>query len=338
MATPALRALRRGFGSSRIAYLGRRIALETLEGLNWSDEVLADRSIQRPRIRNFFSMVGTLRRGHFDLGVLLPNSFRSAALARMGKVKRLAGYDRDGRGWLLTDKLGPQRDDRGGFKPVPTVDYYLDLIKMLGAAPEGRQMALAVTPAGEAQAEAMLAEAAVDARRPLIMLNPGASFGSSKMWPPQRFAALADALTQRQGAQIIINAAPVERPIAAAVVAAMKHKPAISFADRDNTIGLLKSLIRRCTMLITNDTGARHFAAAFGIDLVTLFGSTDPVWAQIDYPRERIVRVNVPCSPCQSKACVEPPGPTYHQCMTAITVEMVLAAAEGLLAESKVPT
>jgi len=89
--------------------------------------------------------------------------------------------------------------------------------------------------------------------------------------------------------------------------------------------------MKRCRLLITNDTGARHIAAALGIGVVSLFGSTDPVWAQIDYALERIVRVDLPCSPCQQPICPLPAGPTYHQCMAAITPQMVLAEVEALL-------
>ena len=111
----------------------------------------------------------------------------------------------------------------------------------------------------------------------------------------------------------------------------MRRAPAVSFDERDNTLGLLKSLVRRCSLVITGDTGVRHFAAAFDTPVVTLFGSTDPVWASIDYDKERIIRVDVPCAPCQKKRCPLPEGPEHHQCMEKITPEMVLAAAEELL-------
>ena len=94
---------------------------------------------------------------------------------------------------------------------------------------------------------------------------------------------------------------------------------------------MLKALLRRCAVLITNDTGTRHIAAALGVGVVTLFGSTDPAWTEIDYPRERTVRLDLPCSPCQQRLCRQPPGPLYHQCMGLITPEMVLPAAEELL-------
>ncbi len=334
MATPVLAALRRHFGSARIAHLGRPAALATVSGCDWADEVLEDRPGQPPPGLSFLRLVGRIRRGGYDLAVLLPNSFRTAAAARLGSVKRIAGYDRDGRGWLLTDKILPPLDETGRLKPVPTIDYYIQLVEMLGLRCDSRSMSLCVSQADDQSARDLLevAGAGVGAPgRPLVMLNPGASFGPTKMWDLLRYAAVADELISRRGAQIIINAAPAERQIAAQVGQEMRHKPAVNFAERDNTIGLLKGLMRRCSLLITNDTGARHVAAALGIGVVTLFGSTDPAWTRIDYDLERMIRVDLPCSPCQSKTCSQPPGPMYHQCMTAITTEMVMEAAEELL-------
>jgi heptosyltransferase II len=331
MATPALRALRKHYRDARIVYVGRPASLATVAGTPHADATIPDLSNRPPIWRNFRDLVRQLRGLRADLAVLLPNSFRSAAVARLGGAGRVAGYARDGRGWLLTDKLAPPRDADGRFTPVSAVDYYADLAAALGARPRSRRMSLPVRPEDTAAADAMLAAAGVAGDGPLVMLNPGASFGTSKMWSAGRYAALADMLIERRGARIIVNAAPSERHIAAWVGQAMRHAPAISFADRDNTLGMLKALLRRCDLLVTNDTGARHLAAAMRIGVVTLFGSTDPAWARIDYPRERLVRVPVPCSPCQQKLCAQPAGPAYHQCMEQITPEMVFAAAAELL-------
>ena len=331
MATPALRSLRRHFAGRRITYVGRPAALAVLSGTDWADGTIPDESARRPCWRNARRLVRQIRRVGADLGVLLPNSFRSAVLARWGGVRHLVGYARDGRGWLLKHKLHPPRDERGRRKPIPTIDYYLALAAAVDAPAESRKMELLVTEEAEREAESLLVQAGAARTGPLVMLNPGAAFGPSKMWPAERFAAVADRLIERRAAQIIIHAAPAERPVAARVAAAMRGKPALNFAQREGSVPVLKSLLRRCGLLITNDTGARHVAAAFDVPVVTLFGSTDPVWAQIDYERERILRVDVPCSPCQSKTCREGRGPTFHQCMTAITPEMVLVAAEELL-------
>ncbi len=332
MATPAFRALRRHFASDQITYLGRAGSLATLEGTPWADATLLDVAAGGG-LRSFWRLMRTLRQRHFDLAVLLPNSFRSALLARLGGAKRVIGYDRDGRGWLLSDRLAPLRD-ADGYVPVSAIDYYNAIADRLGASVDSRRMELPVTPSDERSAEALLAECGVDPARPIVMVNAGAAFGTSKLWAPARFAAVADALIQRHSAQIIINAAPSERTIAQQVAHAMKHPPAINFASRDNSLGLLKALMRRCRVLVTNDTGARHIAAASGIGVVTIFGSTHPDWTTIYYSKERIIRTTAACAPCQKKMCPNPAGPQYHQCMISIGVEPVLAAAEELLAEA----
>ena len=324
MATPAIRAMARHWSGRRIVFVGRRAALATLGPAGEPEDLL-----ELPR--GLWAGRRLLKRNGVSRAVLLPNSFRTAMLCWLGGAKRRAGYARDGRGWMLSDRLEPIRDERGRFKPVPTIEYYNALARVLGADATSWRMALPVDDADQAAADAILNEAKVDAVRPVVMLNPGAAFGPSKLWPAERYAVVADELIERRGAQIIINAAPSERGVAAAVAAAMKHSPAVSFAERDNSIGLLKALLRRSDLLITNDTGARHFAAAMETAVVTIFGSTDPTWARIDYPRERQLQVRVPCGPCQRKVCTQPPGDAFHQCMKAITSEMVLAAADDLL-------
>ena len=333
MATPALRALRRRFAGARFTCVGRQVSIDTLEGLGWFDASVVDPSWPRATAANFFRLARRLRQGRFDAAILMPNSFRTALAVRLARVPRRIGYARDGRGWLLSDRLEPRRDEAGAFVPLSAIDYYLDLARHLGAEVADRRMELAATAADDAAADAMLKEAGSRADKPLVMLNPGASFGVSKMWNADRYGLVADALIERFGAQIIINAAPNEKNVAADVAAAMKHAPLINFADRDNTIGALKALMRRCRVLITNDTGARHFAAAMGIGVVTLFGSTDPRWAELNYSRERILRADVPCSPCQRKLCPQPAGPRYHQCMMAIAPDSVIDAAGELLSQ-----
>ena len=329
MATPALRAINERWPRAETLYLGRPIALQTLVGTPWASRLIADRS--REGWRGFFETASTLRQRRIDLGVLMPNSFRSAALFRMGGCRRVVGYDRDGRGVLLTDRLSPQRLGGGGYRPSPMLDYYNDLAVAAGTDPPSHRMELPLTAEHEQQAEEILFGAGWDRSRPTVILNPGASFGPSKMWGPRRYGHLADELVQRRGAQIVINNAPSEKAIALEVEDAMHHRPLLSFARRDNSLPLLRSLVARCDLMVTNDTGARHFAAAFGKDLVTLFGSTDPRWTHLYYPREREVRVALPCSPCQRKLCHQPAGPLYHKCMADVTVESVLAPCLELL-------
>ncbi|MDP7637430.1 MAG: lipopolysaccharide heptosyltransferase II [Phycisphaerae bacterium] len=333
MATPTLRALRLQMPEARIAYFGRPAALDVLGGTDWVDDMLVAKPKVKSRTIGLFQLSGVLRRGGFDVAILLTNSFRTALLARLAGIKRIVGYDRDARGMFLTDKLPPPRDDSGQLLVVSAVDYYAGLAAILEVAVESRRMWLPVTAGDEAAADEFLAEAGVDGAGPVVMLNPGASFGSSKMWGQRQFARAGDMLIEGRRAAVIINASPPERRIACAVADEMRNKPAINFGERDNTLGLLKSLLNRTELLITNDTGARHIGAAMGAAVVTVFGSTDPQWARIDYSRERIVKVDVPCGPCRQKVCFQPPGSVYHQCMEKITPQMVVHAAEELLDE-----
>jgi heptosyltransferase-2 len=331
MATPALRAIRAHFAGSTIVHVGRAGPLEVLDGAGLRDATVEDVSHKRPRLGNMLRTARLIRRHRCALGVLLPNSFRSALLAKLGRVPRLAGYSRDGRGWLLNDRLDPPRDRRGRLAVVPAIDYYNALAALVGAPVESSRMSLSVSPEAAAAADDLLRRAGVGASGPVVMLNPGGSFGPSKLWPAERYAALADMLVCRAGARIIVNAAPGEGAIAASVAAAMSAPPDLDMSLQANSISLVKALMARCRVLVTNDTGARHVAAALGVGVVTVFGSTDPARTVIDYPRERAVWADVPCRPCQRKTCPKPPGEEFHQCMRAVTVERVFAAASELL-------
>ena len=324
MFTPALRAIRARFGPARLALAGRAAPLAALAPCPWADETIRDAG-------SVLALARALRRGRFDLAVLGPNSFRSALAARLAGAKRRVGYARDGRGWLLTDRLEAPRAADGSWAKTPALDYYLELAGYLGCETGDKRMELSVSAGDAAAAEELLTGAGADRARPIVLLNPGASFGASKMYPPGRFAAVADALIQRRGAQIIINAAPDEGEVAGAVERAMNESPLVNLAAVANSLGLLKALVARSKLMITNDTGPRHFAAALGVPVVTIFGATDPDWTTIYYERERIVRVRVSCGPCQRKTCRLPEGPKKHQCMLKIPPEMVLAAAEELL-------
>jgi heptosyltransferase-2 len=162
-------------------------------------------------------------------------------------------------------------------------------------------------------------------RPPMILLNPGAQFGSAKCWPTEYFAALADRLVDELGATILISGAPRERPIVETISRLMRHAP-IDLQSKGATLGSLKEIVRRCDLMITNDTGPRHIAAAFDVPVVTLFGPTHPEWTEIYFAKERKLAVKVFCGPCQKKVC-----PLDHRCMLRLTPAMVYDAAMELL-------
>jgi heptosyltransferase-2 len=227
---------------------------------------------------------------------------------------------------------------------MPLVEYYADLAEAIGCERPGDRLELFTTPDCEESVQRRLESLGIADRHPLVVISPGAKFGASKCWLPERFAAVADHLIESEGATVIVTCGPGEESIARAIGAAMKNSPTIGPSPQPSpskeegatgfvfdspllALGELKSLVRRSDLLICNDAGPRHIAKAFDVPVVTVFGPTHPDWTSTSYADERIVRIDVDCGPCQQRVCPL----EHHQCMTGVSVDMVFAAAVALL-------
>lgn len=327
MATPTLRAIRERFTDTHIALLVEANTQPVIDSSGWMDEVICwpPRVRGSRRRRGMVQFAIRIRRRRFDWAVLLPNSFRSALLMRMAGVKRRIGYDRDGRGLLLTDRLRVQREGKK-IAVVPMVDYYGRIGTDLGCASPGDCLELFTEPESDALVQKRLESSGIADRQVLVVVNPGANYGSAKQWLPGRFAAVGDRLVREHGAAIVITCGPGEEGLAHTVADAMKH-PALVVDKPRGTLSQLKSLIKRCDLLLTNDTGPRHFAKAFDRPVVTVFGPTIQKLTDTDYPRERKPHVEVDCGPCMRRDC----PCDHHKCMTGVSVEMVYDACRELL-------
>ena len=272
-------------------------------------------------------MLWRLRRARFDLAVLLPNSFRSALVARLAGIPRRIGYERHGRGILLTDVLHHPVDGRGGRLPAPIVNAYLTLACHLGCPVESNRLELATTPADEAAADRAWAGLGLVADDPVVCLNTGGAFGPAKNWPTGHFADLARRLAEQSGTRVLVLCGPRERENAREIVAAAAHERVVSLADQELGIGLTKACVRRADLLITTDSGPRHFAAAFGRPVITLFGPTHIAWTRTHHPGALHVMHPVPCGPCQRPICPE----RHHKCMRDLTAENVYRIARRVV-------
>jgi heptosyltransferase-2 len=335
MATPALRAIRELYPSAHISYLLRRYVKPIYAGMPWADQLITYRTgkTKAKAGKGFFDLANRLRRGKFDMAILLPNSFKAALVCKMAGIDRIVGYERDGRGFLLDDKLLPVKE-RGKFVPTPIVKYYLGIAHYLGSTHRDLKLQLYVTDHEKREAQEVLTKAGLGAEidrpaskgaGPLIMLNPGAQYGAAKCWLPEYFAKLADRFTSELGATVVLSAAPRERAIVEAIQRHLTH-PVIDLSSLGLSLGSVKEIVRRCDLMVTNDTGPRHIAAAFDVPVVTVFGPTYPEWTEIYFEKERKLAVKVFCGPCQKKTC-----PLDHRCMTRLTPGMVFDAAVELL-------
>ena len=330
MAIPALRAFRLLYPDAHIAVLIKEGSLSIVEDCPYVDQIIPIRkrpkSHDEPKGSGPVKLASYLAKQNFDTAVLLPNSFRTALLARMALIPRRIGYERDGRGFLLTDRLMVRREN-GKFIPVSTLDYYLGLPRYLGSQRPSHAMELFTNQADDAKALEMLKQGGwtPDCGKPLVMLNPGARYGEAKMWFPDRFAAVAKQCVEELGAVVAVTGAPRERKILDEVINS-SDVPMIDLQKMGMDLKLLKSVIKQASLMVSNDTGPRHMAAAFGVPVVTVFGPTDPKWTEIDFEHERIVRVDVFCGPCQKRTC-----PLDHRCMTQVTPDMVFEQIKTLL-------
>lgn len=328
MATPALRALRDRYPKTHITCLLRSHLCDLLTGGDWVDEMVTWPTRDRDKVQRregFLGLAGRLREKRFDAVLLMANSFRTALLATLAGVRRRIGYDRDGRGMLLTDRLLPDKD-KGKYVPGPMIRYYNGLARFMGCRECPELPILYTTTEDQAAADAAYRAAGVQAGQPVVVLNTGASYGPAKCWLPERFAELADRLVEKHDAAVFFCCGPKEAGIARHVAGLMKHKGTV-LDDPLLSLGASKALIGRADLLVTNDTGPRHLAIAQDTPVVTIFGSSDPRWTENSYAAERIVRVHLDCQPCMERHCPL----KHHNCMNNVSTEMVHEAAEELL-------
>lgn len=327
MATPALRAIRRKYRGAEMVAVLRPYVAAVLEGLDLVDRCLVHDprgSDEDLRGRRF---VAALRREKFDLAILFPNSLRSGWLAWISGARQRVGFARNGRGILLTDRLVP----KSRTEPNPVIDEYLRLAEHLGCKPLDRMMELAVLPVDEAKLNHFWAKHEPRLRNQgVVCLNPGGAFGAAKHWPAESFGELAHSIAARSRRTVLVVCGPAERDEARAIVRAANHEDVVSLADEPSSIGLTKAAIRSAELLVTTDSGPRHFAPPFDVPVITLFGPTHIGWSETFAQKAVHLQHKVDCGPCQQRVC--PLG--HHRCMRELDPGLVYGSVVTLLEQA----
>ena len=311
MATPGLRSLRAGFPKARITLQVRPGLEGLLEGSPDVDEIRTLQSYHRGGL----ALMSEARRWRasqrFDLGICLPDSFSSALFMKWAGVRTIVGYTHPGRGWLLDEAVEPlarQQDQRW----VAREEHVLGLMRSLGCPDLGT--ALSLPTAHEDHPElARLFEGmgfSMD-DAPWVVLAPGASYGSSKRWPTSHFAEVGDALAGA-GARVLLVGTAEESPLTEAVRSAMRS-PALDLGGRLDLSGL-KIVIGKSRLLVANDAGCRHIAAAFGIPSLIFFGSTTPEKTPLNLEAVEVFERSLECRPCYKRVCPL----AGHPCLSGI--------------------
>ena len=325
MCTPALRSLRKRFPRARISVIIKPSLRRVLENFPHIDEIIEwDHKGRHKGLKNYIAFVRGLRQRRFAMGVAMTSSFSSAQLLFLAGIPVRAGYSRNGRGFLLTHTKKPLRE-KGKIVPVNKVEMDLGLCELLGCSDLSTKTELGLSIEAQAWVEKFFVDRGITSADFAVCIIPGATFGSSKCWKEDYFARLCDGLIEQFGAKILVLPGPGELAIARSIIDHMKEKP-IDMGDTIVPLDVLIALISSCGLLITNDTGPRHFGVARDKPVVVIMGSTDSRHTDCNLDKTIILQEKVDCGPCHLRVC-----PSDHRCMTLITPEKVLAAASEMI-------
>ncbi len=330
MTTPAMQRLRTSFPDAHIALLATPLTAGLFQESPLVNEVIPYRR-REDGVKAFFDIVRQLRERQFDVALLFQNAFEAALLAWMGNVGLRIGFAEQGRGLLLTHRLHRGEQHRNRHQ----VEDYLDIVAECERVCLGnkfnpmmlRPLPALVANATQCQAaKEKLQQFAIADRRPLIALNTGATNSRAKCWPAERFAELADQLNEELNAQIVLIGGAAEAEYAQVVARQTKREGAINLAGKTSMNELI-GLLAECDLLVSNDTGPAHVAAALGTPTLTIFGPTNEFETSPTGHHAELIRAdNIECARCMHRDC-----PIDHRCMTRITANDVLARARKLL-------
>jgi heptosyltransferase II len=333
MSVPAMREIRRLFPEAHISLLIRPWVRDVYSAVEFVDEILEyDKQGMHHGPLGFRRLIADLKSRRFDLAILLQNAFDAAFITWCAQIPRRIGYARDGRSFLLTEAcpIDP------AVRRMHQVHYYLDILSVLGLPPQNQYensehyppIAIGVRDSDRKAAREMLRAGGIVDGDIAVGINPGAFYGKAKRWFADRYAQVADALTSQYGARIALFGSPTDRAVVEEVAAKMHH-PSVILAGQ-TTLGQLMGLLKECSLLITNDSGPMHLAAALDVPQLALFGSTSETATGPLSRRAVVIKHPVDCNPCFLREC-----PIDFRCMKGISVQEVAEAAQGILEKQR---
>lgn len=322
LALPALAALRRRFPEAHLT-------IATPKG--FADVFREDTDVRPDDILALPSATKGVREaiaaGRYDLGILLPNSFRSAWLLKQAGVTQRWGYPTSFRGWMLTKT--PVRIPVHGVQHQS--EYYRSLVRGFGIPCGDEAPRMRVTPTTAERGVSVLQNAHVDMTRRLAVLAPGAAYGQAKQWPPERVAQLAARLVKERDMHCVMVGAGHDRDAARAVESWLSDQApetrsrVVDLTGRTSLTELI-AVLARADVIVANDSGAMHLGAALDRPVVAMFGPTDERATRPIGPHD-VLTAKVFCRPCHLRDC-----PIDHRCMKRITADAVFAAVSRQLA------
>ncbi|GAB4535405.1 MAG: lipopolysaccharide heptosyltransferase II [Thermodesulfovibrionia bacterium] len=329
---PAIRAIRKGFPDAHISILVKPWVSDIFKGNPHIDEIILYNISKLKLIKG-------LRRRQFDMAILLQNAFDAGLIAWLSGIPERIGYRTDLRGPLLTKAIPVD----SSILKRHQVYYYLNLINSIGIETDDHQPYIHLMDDEREWARRLLNNSfniedgfPLLLTPPLIGLNPGATYGSSKRWLTERFAELIRRIVDELNGRVIIFGSPSEVRLVDEIIRELDTDnplPITHYTSRilnmagRTTLRELIALISECDVFITNDSGPMHIASALSVPTVAIFGSTNPSTTSPFGEGNRVVYKGLPCSPCLKRECPE----GHLRCMKDITVHDVFSALKEVI-------
>lgn len=312
MASPILADVRARYPDTKITVMVLQSVAPLFLGNPYVDEIF---SFSRPHRFNRRiekrGLIDRIRQGKYDLGILLSNSFSSAWAFWRGQVKERLGFASDFRSFLLNYKPSFPKN-RASQHLVLT---YKQLLSPLGIPPSETPLQLFITKEEKIAAQQLLGQHHIPSGKKIIGINPGAAYGSAKCWLPERFRAVTEKLLKDPDVYILYFGDQKSSELVHSICTPHLNR-VINLAGK-TTLRELMALIQQCHLLLTNDSGPMHLAAALKTPLLALFGSTNDTTTG-PYQFGKVIHKHVSCSPCYKRVC-----PIDFRCMKQIEVDEV---------------
>lgn len=325
LSTPVIKALRDSYPHAYIAMMVSAYAKDVVETNPYLDEVIIyDKEAEHKSWLGSFKFARNLKKKRFELALILHPANRAHLVTFIAGIPMRVGYDRK-LGFLLSDKLKHLKH----LGQKHELEYNLDLLRYLGIEAEDKKTFMPIKVESEHWVESALLKEGIKPGDKLLALHPGASC-PSKIWPSGRFAEVADKLSLKHGFKVIILGGPKDTVLAGRLAGQMRTK-AFNLAAK-TSVSQLASIIRRCRLFISNDSGPVHIASAVGTPVISIFGRSQEGlsprrWGPLGL-KDRILHRKVGCIECLAHNCTKD-----FACLKAIGVNDVLAAADSILGD-----
>ena len=320
--TPAIRALRKHYPSAHIACMVVPRCKDVLELNPHLDElIIYDEKGETKGLISKLKLISALKARRFDCVFLFHRSLTRTLMVALSGIKERVGIDNPKRGFLLSKRIKPQPSD------IHKVEQFLNIVKVVTGEDDGKSMELFTGKEDEEFAVEFLTSNGIGAGGRFIILNPGGNW-DPKRWPSENFTALGDKLYEKYKVPIIITGAEKDIELGKKIYGMMEHKPVISAGK--TTLRQLAAIMKRASLVISNDSGPMHIAVSQGARTIAIFGPTDPkITGPYGDGKYTVIQKSSGkpgCEiPCYNLRCED------ALCMKAVTVEDVMREAEKLL-------